>query len=312
MQFGAIALYFNKDLFERHGVDFPDGSWNWDDLLAAARVLTKDLDRDGIVDQYGLNIINSMEVVVANFVFQNADRTRILMDSPEAIAAVQFLVDLREKYGVAPGVNAPGMSGLGQLELFETGRVAMAFAGSWRMDYYNRPGQLDYDVARLPAGPDGRRGMCANGLANAMNSHSRVKEAAWKWIRFYTSERAQRLIGTWKRGIPSMERIAREPSGVFLNPNAPPESEQIFLAQMSEAHDLWPSVGYQEWMDRLSQELDAAFQGSKSVELALGDATRFGNQLMAGSLIVLLPEILLFVFMQRYFVEGIRLGALKR
>ena len=81
---------------------------------------------------------------------------------------------------------------------------------------------------------------------------------------------------------------------------------------MSEAHDLWPSVGYQEWMDRLSQELDAAFQGSKSVELALGDATRFGNQLMAGSLIVLLPEILLFVFMQRYFVEGIRLGALKR
>ena len=235
MQFGAIALYYNIDLFERQGLALPDSSWNWDDLLAAAQALTRDLDEDGIIDQYGLNIVNSMETVVANFVFQNsgrvmnADRTRVLMDSPEAIAAVQFLVDLREKYRVAPGVNAPGVSGLGQLELFETGRIAMAFAGSWRMDYYNRSGQLHYDVAPLPAGPGGQRGMCANGLANAMNARSRVKEAAWKWIQFYTSERAQRLLGTWKRGIPSMKKIASQPSGVFLNPDAPPQSEQAYI-----------------------------------------------------------------------------------
>ena len=43
----------------------------------------------------------------------------------------------------------------------------------------------------------------------------------------------------------------------------------------------------------------------------IGEHSQEYNLLMAGSLIVLLPEILLFVFMQRYFVEGIRLGALK-
>jgi ABC-type glycerol-3-phosphate transport system substrate-binding protein len=54
-----------------------------------------------------------------------------------------------------------------------------------------------------------------------LNANSRVKEAAWKWILFYTSEEAQRLLGEWKRGIPSMRRIAEEPGGVFLNPDLP-------------------------------------------------------------------------------------------
>ncbi len=52
-------------------------------------------------------------------------------------------------------------------------------------------------------------------------ANSRVKEAAWKWMLFYTSEEAQRLLGEWKRGIPSMQRIAEKPGGVFLNPDLP-------------------------------------------------------------------------------------------
>jgi multiple sugar transport system substrate-binding protein len=290
MQFGAIALFYNQDLFRQHGVAPPDSTWSWQHLLEAARALTLDLDGDGVIDQYGVSINSSMESVVANFIFQNGGRimdetrTRILIDSPEARQAVQFLVDLREKHKVAPGVGRPGLSGMGALELFETGRIAMAFEGSWRMDFYNRSGQLNYDVAPLPMGPDGGRGMCANGLANALNANSDVKEAAWKWMHFYASEEAQRLLGEWKRGIPSMRRIAEEPGGVFLSPDLPPQSEAVFLQQMDEAHDLWPSVAYAEWMDRLGQELDAVFQGSKTTAQALKDATDFGNGLIRTAL----------------------------
>ena len=35
------------------------------------------------------------------------------------------------------------------------------------------------------------------------------------------------------------------------------------------------------------------------------------NLLMAGTLLVLAPMIIVFVFGQRYFVEGIQLGAVK-
>jgi multiple sugar transport system substrate-binding protein len=34
------VLYYNKDLFDAAGVDYPDGSWTWDDYDAAAKALT--------------------------------------------------------------------------------------------------------------------------------------------------------------------------------------------------------------------------------------------------------------------------------
>ncbi len=34
------VLFYNKDLFDAAGVDYPDGSWTWDDYDAAAKALT--------------------------------------------------------------------------------------------------------------------------------------------------------------------------------------------------------------------------------------------------------------------------------
>ena len=41
---GALALYYNKDLFDEYGVGYPDGSWDHDDYLSAMRRLTHDRD----------------------------------------------------------------------------------------------------------------------------------------------------------------------------------------------------------------------------------------------------------------------------
>lgn len=41
------VLYYNKDLFEKAGVDLPDGSWTWDDYAAAAKELTTGLKGAG-------------------------------------------------------------------------------------------------------------------------------------------------------------------------------------------------------------------------------------------------------------------------
>ncbi|HEY7222494.1 MAG TPA: extracellular solute-binding protein [Micromonosporaceae bacterium] len=39
----AWVLYYNKDLFDKAGVAYPDGSWTWDDYAAAAKALTTGL-----------------------------------------------------------------------------------------------------------------------------------------------------------------------------------------------------------------------------------------------------------------------------
>ncbi|MCB0031572.1 MAG: extracellular solute-binding protein, partial [Anaerolineales bacterium] len=37
---GLEVLYYNKDHFDEAGLDYPDASWTWDDLRAAAEALT--------------------------------------------------------------------------------------------------------------------------------------------------------------------------------------------------------------------------------------------------------------------------------
>lgn len=43
----AWVLYYNKDLFDKAGVDYPDGSWTWDDYADAAKALTTGLTTAG-------------------------------------------------------------------------------------------------------------------------------------------------------------------------------------------------------------------------------------------------------------------------
>ena len=50
---GALALYYNKDLFDEYGVDYPDGNWDHDDYLSAMKLLTHDRDGDGRTDLCG-------------------------------------------------------------------------------------------------------------------------------------------------------------------------------------------------------------------------------------------------------------------
>jgi len=54
---GIVALMlYNKDLFDRDGVPYPDKNWTWNDLRALAKQLTKDYDGDGRIDQFGTNV----------------------------------------------------------------------------------------------------------------------------------------------------------------------------------------------------------------------------------------------------------------
>ena len=47
------VLYYNKDLFDKAGVDYPTDNWTWDDFLAAAEKLTVK-DASGVTERYAL------------------------------------------------------------------------------------------------------------------------------------------------------------------------------------------------------------------------------------------------------------------
>lgn len=55
-----FVCFYNKDLFEREGLRDPyelylEGNWTWEEYGKCIEKLTKDLDGDGVIDQYGMS-----------------------------------------------------------------------------------------------------------------------------------------------------------------------------------------------------------------------------------------------------------------
>ncbi len=64
----SLVVIYNKTLFTEEGIIPPDINhpWTWDDLKAAAKKLTKDINSDGLIDQYGagFGLRNSANIIM--------------------------------------------------------------------------------------------------------------------------------------------------------------------------------------------------------------------------------------------------------
>src|SRR6185437_8757105 len=90
------GLWFHKDLLADAGIEIPKGPWTWQQALPLLQKLVKKNAR-GKTMQYGL--VFDWDNNYLQFVTQwggrmySPDGTRCTLDSPEAIAAVQFMQD---------------------------------------------------------------------------------------------------------------------------------------------------------------------------------------------------------------------------
>ncbi|MCC6485686.1 MAG: sugar ABC transporter substrate-binding protein [Armatimonadetes bacterium] len=161
------GLYYNKKMFDKAHIPYPDASWDWDKYLQVARRLTKDTDGDGQIDQWGSTVDGFWQA----YVWQNggeilnASNTKCTLDEPSAYDALQWMTDLRQKWHVAP--SPADTADVGQLGLWVMGRLGMFHSGSWAaaMMFKDRVTTFDWDVApftqRQEAGQlSGRIGVC--------------------------------------------------------------------------------------------------------------------------------------------------------
>lgn len=190
----TIALWYNKAMFEEAGLDYPTADWTWDDLIEAAKKLTKE---DG--SQYGLAVRNdSNQAGYYNMIYDNGgyiindDKTKSGWDDPKTIEAMEVLEGWI-KDGVMPPIET--MSENGEDVLFQSGKVAMVLQGSWMVAAYrdNEYTAENCDVVELPKNAaTGRRASVYNGLGWAASANGKNTENAWKLIEYLGSEKAQK------------------------------------------------------------------------------------------------------------------------
>jgi multiple sugar transport system substrate-binding protein len=150
----TIALAYNRNLLDEAGVDYPDGTWDWDDYRNALEATT-----DPENGQWGTYVghtylehwvwMNGGEVM-------NADLfgTQSLLNEPKAMEALKFNYDLI--YGENPVSPKPGeIPEYGIHSVFTTGKIAFVEAHSWTVTNYMRESDFQWDFADLPVARDG-------------------------------------------------------------------------------------------------------------------------------------------------------------
>ena len=265
----SLVVYYNRDLFTAAGVPEPADDWTWDDFLAAAQTLTRDLDGDGMTDQYGAGVEASL-YRISPFVWQNGGR---IVDDPAnpsqlgltrepSLVALEWFVALQTEHGVVP--NREAEASIDSETRFINGTTAMYLNSRRGTPTYRESAAFDWDVAPLP------RGVQAAGVlhsdAYCLSAAAANKDAAWEFIEFANSPEGQTIIARSGRTVPSLIGVAE--SEAFLDPAVRPARSRVFLDTILDLQMVPLLSTWAEIETTATEEIERAFYGDISAEEA--------------------------------------------
>lgn len=188
-------MYYNRAMFEAAGLDPDDPPSTWAELMEACQALTN------APDQYGIGVLGPGEwsvVTMNSFIYTNGgailneDGTEAVINSPEAVEALQFYKD--QEQCAPPGTAAriePEAVGL-----FTAGQVAMVFVGSWQQDTF-RNSDIDWGVAMMPTPEEGGTFHGTLGGWNmAILATSENPDETWAYVEFLTGKEPQKTVNS--------------------------------------------------------------------------------------------------------------------
>jgi multiple sugar transport system substrate-binding protein len=238
----GTVLFYNKDIFDRAGIKYPNAQWTWNDFRDAAVKITQDTDGDGRLDQVGCSIgywwAGMLPWVWANGGrLVNRSQTKCLLNQPEAIEALIFLIDLERKYHVTAKALG-GTSAAGTYENFASGRIGMmpylAYCLPTLMDACKNS-SIRWDIAMPPKGRYSRP-IRYTSSGWAIWSGSKHPEKAWELLKFLNSRKIMKKYCFDNYFVPARKSIGL--SKEFLNRADTSYDEKILIQSLQESRPL--------------------------------------------------------------------------
>jgi ABC-type sugar transport system, periplasmic component len=267
----TIGLFYNKALFDKAGLAYPDDTWNWDSLLSNAEKLTNS-------GNYGFVASDAENSGFGNFIYQaggsfyGSDRKTATVNTAQVEKAIRFLVDTMYKYKVSP-TAAEQQENSGE-SLFEAGKVAMLPDGCWMAATFYKSLGKDLGVASLPK--DEKSASIAHGIGFVMNAKSKNLDTAWSFLKYCSTKKAQELqtsavipayIGaetSWENSIPGLDlKIFVDALNTYSVPYpvAATNSSEVDTAFNNEIGNIWfQSKTVNRGLTDAENEMTKAFQ----------------------------------------------------
>ncbi len=284
--YSPIAIYYNKKIFDEHGIAYPEDGWTWAEFLEIAQALTVDTNGDGSIDTWGVQLpatwTSGFEywVVAANGQLVSSDGKSFVgyLDSPEVVEAVQFYADLYNTHQVAPLPKDLTKFGGANSE-FDDGQAAMRIFGRWPQAGLLENPNVELGVVGVPQHTAQNNVLFWGGFGVSQGSQN--SEAAWLFLRFYIGEEGSQVWKDW--ALPAVASVATE-AGLTEDP-----IEGVWLDQLDQLQNraytytpFWGQTGdpaLQRVLEEviIDPEADVTAllqQAAKDAQSALNEATR--------------------------------------
>jgi multiple sugar transport system substrate-binding protein len=204
----AFAIYYNADLFDEAGLDYPETGWTWDDFAVAAEEISSLGDE---IVGFGMNAWWAnwgYFVNAAGSSFFNEDYTNCALDNDATVAGLNQAKALFDNNWAVPwGSDSEGP--------FLAGNVGMFLNGRWATPGTIANADFNWNVASLPVGPSGEQTNWLFWGAYVVNARTEHPEEAWDLVKRLTSLEIQEQVANLGANIPS--RSTDEALELFLN-----------------------------------------------------------------------------------------------
>lgn len=231
-----MVMYYDRALFDRYGVAYPQPEWTWDDFVQTDQAMYDPAAGIyGYAPDFELNDLLAVIYQNGGTIFDDLiNPTRTTFDAPKTIEAVDWYARLMYEHQVIPTPQqaraAYGVGGYVQLGL-EHGRLGMwtgmfSERGRW---FRKSDWTIKWGMAPLPKGVRSATPGTVSGYAIAANAGH--PDACWAWVSFLTRQMPQNGIPARRSLLASQEledklgkeiattaRISAEHI-VFMSPN---------------------------------------------------------------------------------------------
>lgn len=274
--FSTVVMFYNAELFDQAGLDYPTSDWTWADEQAAAEAITA-LGDDIWGSHQPVSFFEYYKVLEQNGEsFLNDDNTAVAFNTPGGIEAAEWLTG---KSGtVMPTIEQGQGTPDFDTNLFLEGKLGMLHTGIWMFGAF---ADVDFawDIAVEPGNTQQASAVFSNALG--VSAASENIEAATAWAEFLSSSQTMvdiRLDAGWE-----LPPIADEAQlEVYLTKDTPANRQAVFDSLDAVALPPVVAAGQTEMQDIIGQELVEAQAGRKSVADALASAEERINAAIGG------------------------------
>lgn len=272
--FSTVVLFYNKDLFDAAGLEYPTNEWTWTDAVAAAEAI-KALGDDtwGLFSPTQFFEFYKKAAQNGECEFFNEDMTESTINSQACVDTLELMLSFTSS-GIMP--TAAELSGITDDQLFLSGKLGMWVTGIW-MFAATAPAEFNWDIVVEP----GINGKANHFFSNAavVSASTAYPEAAAKWAEFLTSSEVAadvRVASSWE--LPALDKP--EYFEAYLEQTPPDNREAVFAALENPVTP--PVIVRQaEMQDTVGALLTQAVDGELTAQEALDQAKEAIDSLIA-------------------------------